>query len=96
MSERTYQIRLGREPDLTILNDIENAASGIFQYTKYALEVEQEPLSIDQLREQSEKDLVWVAVDETDHPVGFAVVLIIENHAHLHELSVHPEHGRNG
>ena len=95
MSE-DYQIRPSRENDLRILNDIENAASELFQSTKYALEIDQDPLSIDLLRKQSEKGLIWVAVDDKDRPVGFAVAIILENYAHLHELSVHPRHGRRG
>ncbi|MGE3945657.1 MAG: GNAT family N-acetyltransferase [Blastocatellales bacterium] len=95
MSEN-YQIRLSRENDLRILNDIENAASELFQNTKYALEVDQDPLPIAFLRKQSEKGLIWVAVDDKDRPVGFAVAIILDNFAHLHEISVHPKHGRRG
>lgn len=91
-----YIIRLGRENDLTILNNIESEASKLFQHTKYGLEMDQKPLSIDLLRRQSDNSLVWVAVDEQDRPVGFAVVMIFDNNAHLHELSVHPNHGRKG
>ncbi len=95
MSEN-YQIRPSRENDLRILNDIENAASELFQNTKYGLEIDQDPLPIELLRKQSEKGLIWVAVDDKDWPVGFAVAMILENYAHLHELSVHPKHGRRG
>ncbi|QQS45231.1 MAG: GNAT family N-acetyltransferase [Acidobacteriota bacterium] len=95
MSEN-YQIRPSRENDLKILNDIENAASELFQNTKYGLEIDQDPLPIEMLRNQSEKGLVWVAVDGKDRPVGFAVAILLENYAHLHELSVHPKHGRKG
>lgn len=31
-----------------------------------------------------------------DKPVGFALVIIMGNYAHLHKLSVDPAHGRKG
>ncbi len=92
----TYQIRLARENELYQLNTIEEAASKLFENTKFALEVDQDSLSIDLLREQQAKDLVWVAVDDRDNPVGFAVVIVMGDLIHLHELSVDPEHGRKG
>ena len=92
----TYQIRLARENELYQLNAIEEAASQLFENTKFALEVDQDSLSIDLLREQQAQDLVWVAVDDRDNPVGFAVVMVMGDRIHLHELSVTPEHGRKG
>ena len=92
----TYQVRLARENELYRLNAIEEAASQLFANTKFALEIDQDTLSIDLLREQQAKDLVWVAVGDRDNPVGFAVVMIMGDRIHLHELSVAPEHGRKG
>ena len=92
----TYQIRLARENELDRLNTIEEAASKLFANTKFALEVDQDTLSIDFLREQQAKDLVWVAVDNQDNPVGFAVVMVMGDRIHLHELSIDPKHGRKG
>lgn len=91
-----YQIRPAQESDLQILNDIENAAAYLFQNTKYALEIDLDPLSIGFLKRQLKLDLIWVAVDQKDLPVGFAVLMIIDNYVHLHELCVHPEHGQKG
>lgn len=93
---QTYQIRLARENELYQLNVIEENASKLFANTKFALEIDQDSLSIDLLREQQAKDLVWVAVDDRNNPVGFAVVMIMGDRIHLHELSVDPEHGRKG
>jgi len=91
-----YQIRFARENELDILNRIEEAASTLFENTKYANELCQTTLSIEFLRKQQENDLVWVVVDEQDSPLGFAVVIIIDNYFHLHELSVDPGCGRKG
>ena len=96
LMNETYQIRLAQENELHQLNTIEEAASKLFANTKFALEVDQDTLSIDLLREQQAKNLVWVAVDDGDNPVGFAMVMIMRDRIHLHELSVAPEHGRKG
>ena len=60
----TYRIRLAKENELYQLNTIEEAASKLFANTKFALEIDQDLLSIDLLREQQAKDLVWVAVKQ--------------------------------
>ena len=91
-----YQIRLAQADELQRLNDIEEAASKLFESTSFALEVDQEPLSIELLQEQQKQELVWVVVDDHERPVGFAVVIIMGDRAHLHELSVDPAHGRQG
>lgn len=91
-----YIIRLARQQELLLLNALENAASEIFKNTKYALEINQEPLSLEILEQQQQQDLVWVAINNSDRPVGFAVVLIVDGLAHLHELSVAPQYGRQG
>lgn len=91
-----YRIRLATYQELPLLNELENAAAEIFKNTKYALEINQEPLSLQLLQQQQQQNLVWVAVNEFDRLVGFAVVLIVDGLAHLHELSVTPQYGRQG
>jgi len=41
-------------------------------------------------------DRLWVAADELDRPVGFALASIVGDNAHLDELDVHPAHGQRG
>ena len=89
-------IRLAKREELWLLNDLENAAAEIFRDTKYALEINQEPLSWKLLEQQQEQNLVWVAVNQSNCLLGFAVVLILDGLAHLHELSVTPQYGRQG
>ena len=91
-----FQIRLAYKDELQLLRDIEEAASTLFEHTSFALEVDQEPLPIELLQEQQKQELIWVAVDSQESPVGFAVVLIMGDYAHLHELSVAPMHGCQG
>ena len=35
-------------------------------------------------------------VDQADHPIGFAIVHVLDQSVHLHELDVHPHHARQG
>ncbi|MDJ0570450.1 MAG: GNAT family N-acetyltransferase [Pleurocapsa sp. MO_192.B19] len=90
------RIRLAKFTELSLLNKLENEAAIIFKNTKYALEINQAPLSLELLQRQQKQDLVWVAANEQDRLVGFAVVLIIDKSPHLHELSVIPEYSRQG
>ena len=40
---------------------------------------------------------LWTAVTRASGlPVGFALVTIVDGSAHLHEMDVHPDHGRRG
>ena len=91
-----YHIRLARRDELKRINDIEDAASVLFADTKYAIEGELESLPINFLQQQLSEKRLWVAADAHDTPVGFALVILLDGNAHLHELSVHPEHGRQG
>lgn len=91
-----YIIRLAKQSELLLLNDVESAAAQIFHNTKYALEIDQQPLSLELLEQQQLQNLVWIAVNKSDRPVGFAVVLIIDSLVHLHELSVAPQYARQG
>lgn len=100
-----YQIRLAQQSELLRLNVIEEAASTLFTDTKFALEIDQEPLSLDLLQEQQQAGLIWVATDEQNYPVGFVVAMRMEHGfqsplnspvLHLHELSVDTEHTRQG
>src|SRR6185436_8026513 len=43
-----------------------------------------------------EREHAWVVVDQSDRPVAFAIVRLLEESVHLHELDVHPRHARQG
>jgi GNAT superfamily N-acetyltransferase len=88
----TFLIRSACPNDLAALPAIEHAAAAHFRTTPYAY-LADEPLS-------DEADLnhehVWVAVDQDDHPIAFAIVHPLGESVHLHELDVHPEYARQG
>jgi GNAT superfamily N-acetyltransferase len=93
-----YSIRLARPDDLALLQVIELAAARLLVGQAPAAVLE-EASSMSVLEAACARGHLWVAVanDGRDLPVGFAHVLILEPWAaHLHELDVHPDHGRRG
>ncbi len=86
-------IRPARPHDLQALPLIERAAAAIFRTTPYAYLADDDPVS-------AEVDLaheyVWVAVNQADQPIAFAIVGLLDESVHLHELDVHPDYARQG
>jgi GNAT superfamily N-acetyltransferase len=91
-----YHVRLARHDDLSALPDIERAANALFADYRLAEQLSDLLTPIESLREGVKTDRLWVAADESDQPVGFALASIVGDNAHLDELDVHPAHGRHG
>lgn len=89
----SYTIRVARPDDLAILPGIERAAAAVFRSTPYADLADADLVS-------SEVDLAhehaWLVVDRADQPIAFAIVHVLDESVHLHELDVHPDHARQG
>jgi GNAT superfamily N-acetyltransferase len=94
MQPERYVIRPARPDDLPLLPDVERAAAAQFRATPYAYLAEDDYLVSDDV--DLEREYVWVAVDEADHPIGFAIVRLLDESVHLHELDVHARHARQG
>ncbi|HST06924.1 MAG TPA: GNAT family N-acetyltransferase, partial [Gemmatimonadaceae bacterium] len=90
-----YSIATARPSDIPLLPAIELAAARLL--VGHAPEsVLAESTSLSVLRRVQSAGQLWVAIAD-DVPVGFAHVEILEpGSAHLHELDVHPDHGRRG
>lgn len=91
-----YTIRPASAEDVALLPEIEQRASELFASTPFSDEVSHECLSVEFLLEQLAAGRIWVAADHNDVPVGFAVTIIVDGNAHLHEVSVDPAHGKQG
>ena len=92
-ADRRYSIRAARPDDLRLLPAIERAAASQFRATPFAFLVDF-PLASPAIDLDHER--VWVAADTEDRPVGFAVAYPLDGDCYLHELDVHPDHGRRG
>lgn len=93
MQTESFIIRSARSGDLAALPEIERAAAAQFSTTSY-------PALVDAALASTQVDLdheyVWVVVNEMDQPVGFAIVHLLDDSVHLHELDVHPRYARQG
>ncbi|NJR48735.1 MAG: GNAT family N-acetyltransferase [Leptolyngbyaceae cyanobacterium CSU_1_3] len=91
-----YEIRSARTEDLATLAEIEQAAAMLFRNTSYAFLVDADPLPLDFVIQQFQAGRVWVAVDDRDLLVGYAIAQEIDGNAYLQQIDVHPDHGRKG
>jgi GNAT superfamily N-acetyltransferase len=89
----SYAIRIARPDDLAALPVIERAAAAVFRTTPYAYLAGDDLVSaeVDLAREY-----VWIVVAPADQPIAFALVHLLDESVHLHELDVHPNYARQG
>jgi N-acetylglutamate synthase-like GNAT family acetyltransferase len=90
------RIRSAREGDLERLPAIERAAGRLFAEIGMTDVAEGSVLGVEDHREAMQSGWLWVAVDDADRPVGFALVHPHDGCAHLEEIAVHPDHGGRG
>ena len=90
-----HAIVAARSRDLPLLATIELAAATLLTgHAPPAMLAETTPLA--ELRRAQRAGRLWVAL-AGDTPIGFAHVKRLEpRHAHLAEIDVHPDHGRQG
>lgn len=88
-----YTIRPAHPHDLDLLPAIASAAGAMFHDSPYP-EIADDTMPTIEINPSHE--FVWVIVDATDQPVGFAIVQIHDDFVYLKELDVHPDHGRQG
>jgi GNAT superfamily N-acetyltransferase len=86
-------IRPAQPDDYPALQDIEVRAGERFRDIGMGDIADAKPYSEDELAAAA---AVLVATDAADAPVGYAMVGIVDGHAHLEQLSVVPEHGGQG
>lgn len=92
----SYSIRLALASELPRLREIERAAGQLFLNTEFSHIATDDALPLPELAEAQQAGRLWVAAHETDQAVGFALVKLVDEQPHLHEISVHPAHGMRG
>ncbi len=85
-------IRSARDEDLPVLRDIERAAGKVFADIGMTFVADDEPPSIDTLRAFQQDGRAWVSVDQDDQPVAYLIAELIDDDAHIEQVSVHPAH----
>ncbi len=100
MSIDGYKIRPAHPTDVPVLPSVERESlvlfAGLEEELGFGPQRPVEVNSVETLEAAREAGLLWVATDDRDAPVGFALVLEIDGSAHLDELDVLPTHGRHG
>jgi GNAT superfamily N-acetyltransferase len=85
-----------RGNDLPLLREIERAADEIFCDLGMDATADGEPAPPRALRAYERDGTAWVSVDDRDRPIAFLVVDVIDQAAHIEQVSVRPESGRQG
>jgi GNAT superfamily N-acetyltransferase len=88
-------IRPARPDDLPLLREIERAAGTPFREIGMAAVADDEPLTVAELAAYQRDGRAWVFA-EADRPVAYLLVAAVDGHAHVEQVSVHPDHARRG
>ena len=91
-----FTIRLARPDEVARLGEIEDRASKLFEPTDIFDDLNGEIFDPAELAKLIEKQQVWIACGVDDVPVGFVILLKVDDILHIEELDVLPEFGRRG
>ncbi len=89
-------IRPARADDLPHLVEIERAACELFRSVGMDAVADDDPGSVEELTPYADGGRAFVAVDERDRPVGYLLVDVVDDAAHVEQVSVHPDFARRG
>jgi GNAT superfamily N-acetyltransferase len=79
-----------------MLQDIERAAGALFRDLGMAAVADDPPPELAIPRSFRRDGRAWVFVDGDDRPVAYLLVEVVDNRAHVEQVSVHPTHARTG
>ena len=89
-------IRSARTEDLQQLRDVERAAGELFRAIGMSAVADDEPPSVEALRDVQRGGLLRVFTDERDRPVAYAMAKAVGRCVLVEQVSVHPAHARRG
>ena len=90
------EIRPAVVADLPVLQAIEVAAGAAFVDVGRPEIAQDEPFPIEDLLAYLEAARCWVAADDDGPPVAYVVVDLLDDDAHVEQVSVHPDAGGQG
>jgi GNAT superfamily N-acetyltransferase len=90
------EIRLATFDDVPSLSAIESAAADLFLPYPEIANLSLPPVEVGKFYAAQRRGHLWVAALPTGAPVGFAMMEILGDSAHLEEIDVHPDFGRRG
>ena len=89
-------VRPARPDDLHRLIEIELAAGQTFLQLDPDLFAGHDPGTVAELRPYADCGRAFVSVDADDRPVAYLILDVVDGAAHIEQVSVHPDHARNG
>lgn len=95
-TEPMCEIRLATPEDILLLPAIELAAGQLFLQYEFTAALADDTTPVENFNEALKDNLLWVAAVSAGKPIGFALVFLLDGQAHLEELAVRPDYGRQG
>lgn len=92
----SYSIRLARREEVARLGEIEAAAAELFVDTPVHTDLRGAVFDAEDLAALIDLGQVWVACYQDEVPVGFIIVVKVDDTLHIEELDVLPGFGRRG
>jgi GNAT superfamily N-acetyltransferase len=89
-------IRAARADDLPALRELERAAGASFRSLGMHAVADDPPLSLAELAVFQYAGRAWVVTDDGDMPIAYLLLDVIDGNAHIEQVSVHPDHARQG
>jgi len=80
--------------DLPALRELERAAGAPFRSLGMAVIADDEPPGVTELSAFQADGRAWVYTDTDDVPVAYLLVDVLDDQAHIEQVSVHPDHAR--
>jgi GNAT superfamily N-acetyltransferase len=90
------RVRTASAGDLPRLPAIQTAAGAVFRDIGMAEIADNPPIPLDALDRYRQAGHAWVAADHRDRPIAFVVVDVVDECAHIEQVSVRPDHARQG
>jgi GNAT superfamily N-acetyltransferase len=89
-------IRPAQIGDVSKLAIVERAAASIFRTVGLAWIAEAAPLEATYLIKLCDQQMLWIAIDDDEHPVGFLAADRVDGHFYIAEVSVVPSAQKQG
>ncbi|MFD4353440.1 GNAT family N-acetyltransferase [Nocardia sp. NPDC058519] len=83
-------VRLAREAEIAALQEIERRAGAPFAEVGMTAVADDEPPPWEVLRAFIVEGRAWVWPDDSDHPIGYLVLGIVDEQPHVDQVSVDP------
>ncbi|GAB2582338.1 GNAT family N-acetyltransferase [Kribbella endophytica] len=89
-------IRLAAPGELPLLQALETAGGELFRAIGMTDIADHAPPPLHVLRTYQRAGRAWVAAGTADQPIGYILVKVVDGAAHIEQVTVHPDHQRQG